>query len=75
MCTAERDAKGRDELTVAIESRDCTAGAAAAYRALLKARLGVEVQVALAAPGALAALTGLESRQKPARLIDKRFAK
>lgn len=74
LCTAERDASGRDELTVAIESRDGTADAAAAYRTLLKARLGVEVQVALAAPGALAALTGLESRQKPVRLIDKRFA-
>jgi phenylacetate-CoA ligase len=44
----------------------------AEYEQLLRARLGVEVRVTLEAHGALAALTGIESRQKPIRLIDKR---
>jgi phenylacetate-CoA ligase len=39
---------------------------------LLRAKLGVEVGVELVAPGALAALTGIESRQKPVRLQDLR---
>jgi len=47
---------------------------AQAYRELLKRKLGVEIQVELVAPQALAELTGIESRQKPIRLIDKRFA-
>jgi phenylacetate-CoA ligase len=36
---------------------------------LLKTRLGVQIRVELAAPGDTAALTQLESRQKPIRLI------
>jgi phenylacetate-CoA ligase len=32
----------------------------------------VELRVILEVPGALAALTAIESRQKPIRLIDKR---
>jgi phenylacetate-CoA ligase len=35
----------------------------------------VDCRIALEAPGALAALTGIETRQKPVRLIDRRFAK
>ena len=74
LCTAERDAAGRDELIVAIETRGGRAEAdALPYRELLKRKLGVEVRVDLVAPQALAALTGIESRQKPIRLIDKRF--
>ncbi|MEJ0067976.1 MAG: hypothetical protein WDO24_03720 [Pseudomonadota bacterium] len=42
------------------------------YETLLRARLGVEIRVALERPGALAGVTGVESRQKPIRLIDKR---
>jgi phenylacetate-CoA ligase len=38
----------------------------------LKTRLGVEIAVVLEAPGSLAALTQVESRQKPIRLIDER---
>ena len=45
-----------------------------AFAALLRARLGVDMTVVLATPGSLAALTGIEVRQKPVRLIDKRFA-
>ena len=47
---------------------------AAAFAALLRLKLGVEMSVVLAAPGALAPLTGIEVRQKPVRLIDKRFS-
>ena len=62
LCTAVRDASGRDE------------AAALPYKDLLKRALGVEMQVELVEPRALAALTGIETRQKPIRLIDKRFA-
>jgi phenylacetate-CoA ligase len=75
LCTAVRDAAGRDELIVAVEVQgERHDDDAAPYRALLKRALGVEVQVVLEAPGALAPLTGIETRQKPIRLIDKRFA-
>jgi phenylacetate-CoA ligase len=74
ICTAVRDAAGRDELIVAIETRGGRDEAQAQpWRDLLKRKLGVDVRVELAAPGALAALTGLETRQKPVRLIDQRF--
>ena len=46
----------------------------AGFAALLRQKLGVEMSVVLAAPGSLAPLTGIEVRQKPIRLIDKRFA-
>ncbi|MFO1352339.1 MAG: AMP-binding protein [Gammaproteobacteria bacterium] len=75
LCRAERDAAGRDDLTVLIEVRADTgddAKLASAFRMLLKNKLGIAVKVELAAPGALAALTGIESRQKPIRLIDER---
>jgi phenylacetate-CoA ligase len=74
LCTATRDCAGRDELTIAVETRGARDDAAALpYRELLKRKLGVEVKVELVAPGSLAALTGIETRQKPIRLIDKRF--
>jgi phenylacetate-CoA ligase len=76
LCTAVRDAAGRDELIVSVETHgERGYEAAAPYRALLKRALGVEVQVVLEPPKALAPLTGIETRQKPIRLIDKRFAK
>jgi len=76
ICTALRDANGRDELRVSVETRGGLADSdALPYRELLKRKLGVEVQVELVAPQALAALTGLETRQKPIRLIDQRFDK
>lgn len=76
VCVATRDAAGRDELTVRIEVRDRAEPLAlvAAFAGLLRARLGVDVEIALEAPGALAPLTGIETRQKPIRLIDRRFA-
>jgi phenylacetate-CoA ligase len=70
VCRVDRDPTGRDRLTVLVEVRG--APDAAAYRELLRRRLGLEVEVALHAPGALAALTGIDSRQKPIRLLDER---
>jgi phenylacetate-CoA ligase len=71
VCRVERR-DGRDEMTVLVETRGPTGAPVAAYEALLKARLGVEVAVVLAAPGSLADLTQIEARQKPIRLIDGR---
>lgn len=75
LCRVERIG-GRDQMTVVIEVRADPAqqaGLLDSYTNLIRRRLGVEVLVELAAPGALAALTGIESRQKPIRLIDTRF--
>lgn len=73
VCVATRDAVGRDELTVHIEARDSGQPLASAFADLLRARLGVDVDIVLEVPGALAPLTGIETRQKPIRLIDRRF--
>lgn len=76
ICVASRDESGRDDLAVHVETRGAVGDAqlAAEFGALLRQRLGVEMSIVLAEPGALAALTGIEVRQKPVRLIDKRFA-
>ena len=76
ICEAVRDGVGRDELTVRVEARCASDDATvqAAFAALLRAKLGVDCAVVLEAPGALAPLTGIETRQKPVRLIDRRFA-
>ena len=74
ICTAIRDAAGRDELLVSVETHGGQGDSdRSAYETLLKQRLGVEMRVELVAPRELAALTGTETRQKPIRLIDKRF--
>jgi len=74
VCKVRREAGGREVMMVAIEVREAGEAAARAgeYRELLRRRLGVEVDVELMAPNALAAITGIESRQKPIRLIDER---
>jgi phenylacetate-CoA ligase len=72
ICRLERDASGRDALTVAIEVHRVEEGLDAVYRELLRRRLGLEVAVELAAPRSLAPLTGIDSRQKPIRLLDLR---
>ena len=70
LCVLSRDAGGREELTVRIE---CSAQRDAAlqqhYREFLRRKLGVDVVVDLAAPKELAPLTGVETRQKPVRLV------
>ncbi len=71
ICHVTRDAKGNDLMMVTLEHRapdSDTAGLAA----LLRTGLGVEVAVRLAAPGATAAMTQIDVRQKPVRLIDQR---
>ncbi len=66
--------EGREEMTVRIETRDDVAADCSRYEAILRARLGVDIAVQLSAPGGLSALTQIEVRQKPIRLIDKRKA-
>jgi phenylacetate-CoA ligase len=72
VCRVARDGAGRDVLTVMVEVREPGATDAGAYRELLRRKLGLDVDVALRAPRELAALTGIDSRQKPIRLIDER---
>lgn len=78
LCIAERDADGRDDLTVHVEvrgGRETNATLAASFAELLKQRFGVQMNVMLESQGALGPLTGIETRQKPIRLIDKRFTR
>ncbi|NPC56955.1 phenylacetate--CoA ligase family protein [Caenimonas soli] len=73
LCTLTRDAKGREDLLVSIECSGARNDAStASYAALLKHKLGVEVHVELVEPRTLSPLTGIETRQKPIRLLDKR---
>lgn len=76
ICEVDRDDKGRDEMTVRLEVKDGVdrQKAEAELKTLLKQRLGLEFQVALEAPGQLAPETGIEHRQKPVRLKDRRFS-
>ena len=72
ICEVERR-DGRDDMLVRAEIRGAPDETLRRdYEALLRARLGVEVRVALETQGALAPLTGVETRQKPVRLIDRR---
>jgi phenylacetate-CoA ligase len=72
VCHLTRDAAGRDELLVTLESRGGTEEGALA--GLLRQGLGVEVGVKLVAVGETAAATQIDVRQKPIRLIDLRKA-
>ena len=72
VCILQKDAAGREDLLVRIECDVApTAALSETYSALLKQRLGVEVLVELVALRALSELTGVETRQKPIRLIVK----
>ena len=72
LCKVERKA-GRDEMTVLLESTTPDDKALAdVCAAQLRATLGVDMSVELHPAGQLAPLTGIESRQKPIRLIDNR---
>ena len=70
VCHVVRDASGRDEMLVRLESRGGSEVANVA--ALLRKGIGIEVQVELVAPGETAVETQIDSRQKPIRLIDRR---
>jgi len=75
VCRAIRDGEGRDEMIVMAELKAGFAPDADLSREfseLLTRRLGVAVTAETHALGALAALTQIESRQKPIRLIDER---
>ena len=69
VCRVER-AGEREEMTVTVEAK----GPAdrEAMEAALRTRLGVGIAVEVVGPGETAALTQIESRQKPIRLIDAR---
>lgn len=70
VCHVSRDASGRDEMMVTIESHGGTDMAKLA--AVLRQGLSVEVGVKLVGPGETAAATQIDVRQKPIRLIDER---
>ena len=73
VCRAVRDpGSSRDDLVVLVEVRREEAGLSERFAALLRQRLGVDLIVRLAAPGATAPLTQIDRRQKPIRLIDER---
>ena len=64
-----REAEGRQAMEVIVEVSARPEGLVTAIAVLLKERLGVQIGVRLADPGETAAMTGLEQRQKPIRLI------
>jgi len=66
---------GRDQMTVVAEVSDNSVGdeaAAQSLAALLRQALGVEVAVETVGAGETAALTEIDRRQKPLRLLDER---
>lgn len=73
ICKARRDASGREEFVVVAEVRERSGALAVALTEIVKRKLGIAPVVELAERGALAHLTGIETRQKPIRLIDERF--
>jgi phenylacetate-CoA ligase len=72
VCHMRRGPDLADRMTVTIEHRSPAADAVPELAELLRHGLGVEVEVALAAPGETAPFTQIEVRQKPIRLIDER---
>ncbi len=72
VCLVERDAQGRDEMTVILEYHGNMLDAAGHFSALLRQGLGVEMTVQVVPPRATADMTQIDTRQKPLRLIDKR---
>lgn len=72
VCQVERVGRD-DEMTVTVEiCAEPSDALRQQYEEILRARLGVGVKVTFARPGELNELTGVETRQKPIRLIDKR---
>ena len=71
ICEATR-VDNRDDMTVIVETDGDISQSTESYQELLKTRTGVEINVQLVATGELAALTQIETRQKPIRLLDKR---
>lgn len=71
VCRLYRSAD-QDELTVVVEYTGADPGLKDALGRMLHERLGVRLNVELVGSGETAALSGLENRQKPRRLIDDR---
>ncbi len=71
-CLLRKDYANNETLTVVIESSRRDDSERLIMLNLMRQHLGVTVDVELAAPGSLAAATGLESRQKPVRFVDQR---
>lgn len=63
---------GREEMQVVVECSADDAQTASAMEDHLRERLGVQIGVSLVKPGATAETTGIEVRQKPIRLVDRR---
>ena len=73
-CRVERDAAGRDEMTVVAEIRGGDRDTLAPrFAQLLKQKLGLDMGVELVEVGATSATTQVDIRQKPIRLVDTRF--
>jgi phenylacetate-CoA ligase len=71
VCIVSRDpATQRDEMVVTLESKG--GSDAGQLAAILRQGLGVDVRIELCAPQETAAITQIDVRQKPIRLIDKR---
>ncbi|MCR9176023.1 MAG: phenylacetate--CoA ligase family protein [Alphaproteobacteria bacterium] len=69
VCVVQRDESGRDSLRVLAETATLSDGLRARAEDVLKQRIGIAIRVDLTAPGGTASLTGVESRQKPKRLV------
>jgi phenylacetate-CoA ligase len=75
ICVVRHTGAHREEMLVQFEAagnENDSAELAQQVQLLLRAKLGVDVAAERKTPGALAVLTGIESRQKPIRLIDQR---
>lgn len=72
-CKVERDATGRDDMTVVAECAAPNADLASKFEAALKTSLGIGVYVDLSPIGGTADVTQVDVRQKPIRLVDTRF--
>ncbi|APG61652.1 CoF synthetase [Sphingorhabdus lutea] len=70
ICRVTRDAAGRDDMHVTLESKG--GSNKAQLSDLLRKGLGIEVSVNMVGAGETAADTQIDTRQKPIRLIDER---
>jgi phenylacetate-CoA ligase len=61
-----------EKFTVVVELTNYATESQDSVKQLLAQKLGVTVDVELVAPGQTAEVTGLNTRQKPARLLDLR---
>jgi phenylacetate-CoA ligase len=70
VCRVTRNAVGRDDMHVTLESKGASSQGEIAD--LLRKGIGIEVGVTLVSPGHTAIDTQIDTRQKPIRLIDGR---